>query len=162
MVRKHSLMSIIQGKYMAQIFMGFLAIISTGILLMPIGSSNKEKTMLFMYLSGAFFWLGLIGTACMTFAIIHGRKKCDQFNEQFSNKKRFGLIHFFQNKEATIADIAMFASIIGFVIAKLCSGPLILVFAFLAAFVFAFGMHCMLNGISYEYLKYTVRGDKKS
>lgn len=162
MMSRHSMASIRRRKHMLWLFMGFLAVLSIGIILMPIGSMNKEKTMLLMYLSGAAFWIGIIGTVYMTFKINRSRKGSYRFNEQFGNQKQFGLIHFFQNKEAMLVDVCMFISIIGFIIAKICSSHLVVSFIFLALFVFTFGMHCLLNGINYRYLKYKVRRDEES
>jgi len=147
---------------MLWLFIGFLAVLSIGILLMPVGSICKEKTKIVMYLSGLAFWIGIIGTTYMTFKINRSRKVSYRFNEQFGDRKQFGLIHFFQNKEAMIADLILFISIIGFVIAKICTDQLIVLYTFFAIFVFAFGMHCMLNGINYRYLKYKVRRDEES
>lgn len=143
-------------------YIAFLAALAMGVVLMPIGSTVKERTMTVMYVSGAFFWLGIIGTAYMAVKINICRKNSYRFNEQVGNLKQFGLIHFFQNREALITDVVMFVSIIGFIIAKICTSKLLISFFLLALFVFAFGMHCLLNGINYRYLKYKVRRDKES
>lgn len=149
-------------KRMLWLFMGFLAAFAVGILLMPIGSMYKEKNVLLMYLPGTAFWVGMIGTIYMTIKINRSRKSSSRFNEQFGDQKQFGLIRFFQNTEAMIADIIMIVSMIGIVIAEICACPLLVTFVFLAVFVFTFGMHCMLNGINYKYLKYNVRRDEES
>ena len=147
-------------KRMLHMYITLLATLAVGVVLMAIGSTVKEKTMTVMYVSGAFFWLGLIGTVYMALKINSCRKNSYRFNEQIGNLKQFGLIHFFQNREAQIMDVVMFVSIIGFIIAKICINELLLSFILLALFVFAFGMHCMLNGINYRYLKYKVRREE--
>lgn len=162
MVSRHSLASIRRRKQMLWLFTGFLAALAFGIFLMPIGSLNKDRTIIPMYVSGILFWIGIIGTVVMAFRINRSRKISYRFNEQYGNLKQFGLIHFFQNQEAVIIDIGMFVSIIAFIIAKICTRNLIVSFIFLALFVFTFGMHCMLNGINYRYLKYKVRRDEES
>lgn len=154
MISMNSISPTKQRKWMLWLFTGFLAVLALGIMLMPIGGMNKEKNMLFLYLSGCSFWVGILGTICMICLIHCSRKRNSQFMNDFGNMKRYGFMQFFQNKEAVIADCVMFASGIGFVISRICVSHLILSFILLAIFVFSFGMHCMLNGNDYRYLKY--------
>lgn len=160
MTGRHSMISSRRRKRMLGMYIVFLLILTLGIVLMPIGSTVKEKTMVIMYVSGVFFWIGIAGTIYMALKINSCRKNSYRFNEQAGNEKQFGLIHFFQNREAKIIDVVMFVSIIGFIITKICTSELIISFILLALFVFSFGMHCMLNGINYRYLKYKVRREE--
>lgn len=137
----------------------FLFVLAVSIILMPISSSMKETARIWLILNGFLFWTGILGTVFMAFRINHCRKKNDSFKQMYPNLKRLGFIHFFQNKPAIIFDITMFISIIGFILTKIFVEELILPFAFLALFVFSFGMHCMLNGIGYLYINYKVRGE---
>ena len=140
----------------------FLAILAISFLLMPIASANKEKARGLLLLSGNAFWLGLIGTLLIAVAINKDRKNNKTYKTENSKMKQLGLINFFRNQEALVADVLMFVSILGFIITRLCSGNLYWSFIFLALFVFTFGMHCMLNGENYIYLKYKVRREEKS
>ncbi len=133
-------------------YIGFLALLAISVGLMPFGSNLKDKTMIVMYISGAAFWIGLIGTILMAFKINKSRKASYRFNERFGNPKQLGIIHFFQNTEAFIADVAMFVSIVAFIIAKIWISEITVSFILLAVFIFSFGMHCMLNGINYRWL----------
>ena len=162
MIGRHSMTSLQRRKRMLYLYIASLVILSLGIALMPFGSAVREKTMLLTYTSGMFFWIGIAGTIYMALRINNCRRNSYRFNEQVGNMRQLGLIHFFQNTESKIIDIAMFVSIICFIIAKICTSEILLSFIFLALFVFTFGMHCMLNGINYIYINYTVRRDTES
>lgn len=144
------------------LFMMFLLILSVAIMLMPIASAQKETARGLLFLSGACFWSGLIGTVTMAVKINNARKRNHRFKEKYGDLKQCGVVSFFKNKEAKIADITMFASIICFIITKIFADGLYWPFACLALFVFSFGMHCMLNGINYIYLNFKVRREEKS
>lgn len=159
---KYSINPIQERKKMMYTYITFLFILALGISLMPIGSVMKEKTMIMIYISGAFFWLGFIGIFAILWKINRCRKNSYEFHQYVRNTKQFGLICFFQNKEAFVVDMIMFFSLIGFIITKLCISEIIVCFAFFAIFVFAFGMHCMLNGINYKYLKYNSNYKRES
>lgn len=139
----------------------FLALLAISVCLMPIGSNLKEQTTIIMYVSGVAFWIGLIGTIFMAVKINNSRKKSYRFNERFGDHKQLGVIHFLQNTEAIIADIAMFVSIVAFIIAKIWISEISVSFILLAVFIFSFGMHCMLNGINYRYINYKVRRENE-
>lgn len=155
MTSKHSTVSIKQRRQMMHLFTGFLFLCALAIALMPLGNSMKDKTMLIMYCSGAAFWVGLLGTIYMVLKINRVRKGNHRFNEFFGNRKQLGLIHFFQNTKAMIADMAMIVSIIALVIAVLCRANLQVIYFIISMFVFTFGMHCMLNGMNYKYINYS-------
>ncbi len=140
----------------------FLLIWSIAILLMPIASMQREVTHIPMFISGGGFWIGLIGTIAMAVMINNARKRSDRLRNKRPEVKRVGLISFFQNREATIADISMFVSIVCFIVTRICMDNIYWLFVFLATFVFSFGMHCMLNGKSYIYLNQEVRGEEES
>ena len=160
MIRR-SLLSEKRRRKMMWLYTMFLALLAISVCLMPFGSSLKEKTAILMYLSGAAFWIGLIGTIFMAVKINNSRKNSYRFNERFGNHKQFGVVHFLQNTEAIIADIAMFVSIVAFIIAKIWISEIIVSFILLAVFIFSFGMHCMLNGINYRYINYKVRRENE-
>ena len=163
MISRHSMASMKRRKQMMYLFSGFLFLCALAIALMPLGNEMKDKTMLIMYCSGAAFWVGIIGTIYMALKINRSRKGSYRFNELFGNRKQLGLIHFFQNTEALIVDVAMIISLIALIIARLCSANLQVIYVIIAVFVFAFGMHCMLNGMNYKYINYSkyVKEQKK-
>ncbi len=147
----------LRRKRMFNFYTLFLILCSLAIILMPIVSTENEKLKIFIALDGILFWIGTIGTILMALKINKCRKNSSRFNQMYPKLKRVGLIHFFQNTEAFIADIVMFVSVIGFILVKILTDNLIVTFIFLGAFVFAFGMHCMLNGTNYVYINYRVR-----
>ena len=131
----------------------FLAILTAAILLMPMTSTNGIDNMPILYTAGAMFWIGLLGTVIMAICVNSYRKRNIKCKDE-----QVGLVHFFQNPEAKVADIVMIVSVIGFVITMAISANQIVQFILLAVSVLSFGLHCMLNGINYKCLKR--KGDK--
>lgn len=150
-------------KEMMILYSSFLFLISLSIVLMPIANDVKSKSYILLYFAGACFWIGLVGVVYMLLKINRKRRDNYRFNESFNNQKQLGIIHFFQNTEALITDVIMFMSLVGFVITKIFSSNLYISFIISAVFIFSFGMHCMLNGTNYKYLKFTnyVKEQKK-
>ena len=162
MTCRQTMVSKKRRKEMLNFFIFYLSLLSLAIALMPAGNALKGSTKILMYCSGTGSWIGLIGTIYMALRINHNRKGSYRFHELNGDQKQLGLTHFFKNREAIIIDSLMFISIISVIIVKLCNAGLQLLFVFFALFVFSFGMHCMLNGINYKYLKYKVRRDEES
>lgn len=135
----------------------FLAILSFAFIIMPFASSLEERTSILIYISGGIFWMGLIGTIVMAIIINSHRKKSLSFRKEHSGLKQFGLISFFKNKEAKIADIAMFSTFVGFILAISVIKNIYVIFFCLSLLVCSFGLHCMLNGINYLYIKFKER-----
>lgn len=135
------------------LYVTFLLIWSVSVLLMPIASALKSETRALMFVSGGTFWIGAIGTVSTAVAIELARRKSPAFKEKKGESKRIGLICFFKNTKAKIADISMLVSIGGFVLAEIFCDNIYLLFTLFSAAMFSFGMHCMLNGSGYKYLK---------
>lgn len=79
----------------------------------------------------------------------------------FLNKKgimsyrKIGVISFFQNKYASLADISFFISLVCFVVSMVCTnmnGNNFINFIFWTILVFSFSMHCILNGKVFYYM----------
>ena len=151
-----------QKKQMLYLYMAFLAALSISVFLMPIGIEIADRTRLLTYLSGVMFWVSLAGTISIALFITYKRKKNKEFANDASGRKRWGIIHFFQNKPAIICDVLLFVSLIGFIITRILSETTIFPFAFLSLFIFSFGMHCMLNGSNYNYINYQKRSVTES
>ena len=135
-----------------RLFVVFLLVLSASFLLMPFSMSIDGAINPLIYFSGACFWIGLIGTIGFAISINTLRKSDKEFQENYANTKRIGIIQFFTNKSAMIADIVMIISLIVLIIVRVLKGNIILSFILIALFVFSFGMHCMLNGINYIYI----------
>lgn len=143
-------------------FIGSLFLLSLSIAIMPFASKYQEKSPLIVVGTGLLFWIGLFGTILTAIWINRRRKSSLYFNQLYPKTKQLGVIHFFQNKNAIIVDIAMFIALLGLIITKFALRQIEVPFAFLALFVFLFGMHCMLNGICYKYLNYKVKRGNES
>lgn len=136
------------------LYTAFLFLLAVSVAIMPIGSAMADKFKVWIYISGTAFWLGSIGTIIMICIINYCRKKDTAFNELYPNLKQLGLINFLKNKYACVADVAVIVSMLGFIITKIYMFELFIPFIFLAMTIFFFGMHCMLNGINYVYIKH--------
>lgn len=136
-----------------------LTLLSFSIILMPIVSKFNDSTKIPMYIVGLLFWTAMILIIITVVRINKSRKRSLGFNTKYAGLKKLGLIHFFQNKNAVIADIIMFGSLIAFVLSLLLAWNTMVQFIFFSMLLFSFGMHCMLNGINYIYIKHktTVR-----
>lgn len=151
-----------QKKQMLYLYMAFLAALSISVFLMPIGIEIADRTRILTYLSGVMFWVSLFGTISIALFINYKRKKSKEFANDASGSKRWGIIHFFQNKPAIISDVLLFVSLIGFIITRILSETTIFPVVFLSLFIFSFGMHCMLNGSNYNYINYQKRSVTES
>lgn len=133
----------------------FLAVISVSIILMPF--TVDDYAIIPIWVSGLLFWLGFVGVIVTVMMINKIRKKDTSFRKKRRRLKQLGLTHFFQNKPAVVFDLIMFGSIISFILISLMVNIKLFQFICLSIFVFSFGMHCMLNGVNYIYINYTVR-----
>ncbi len=129
---------------------GFMALFAASFLMMPVanGISLNEGKNGILYLVGIVFWLSFLLSQVMMITVSIKRKA----DKRYSKKKRLGLISFFSNREATIADIltAVFTAV--FVICTLTTDSY-LIYVFLCLAVLSFEMHCVLNGKNYAYIK---------
>ena len=131
-----------------------LIALSLSVFLMPIVNGIKTSTKIPIYMDGALFWIAFISTVRMVVKINRSRRRSPSFNERYGELKKLGLIHFFQNKEAVIMDAMMFVSLIAFIVVRFLRWSTTVCFLFVSMFLFSFGMHCMLNGINYIYIKH--------
>ena len=140
-------------------YVAALLVLSASIFVMPIVNGLKERTKIPMVVDGVLFWIALIATVGAAVRINVSRRRSTAFHIKHGGLKKLGLIHFFQNKKALSMDVIMFASLITFIIARFFVWNTTVQFLFVSMFVFSFGMHCMLNGINYIYVKHkaTVR-----
>lgn len=135
-----------------RLYVVFLFIFSASFLLMYFGMGADGMLNPWNIIAGACFWIGLIGTIFSAISINSMRRADMEFQESHADIKRIGIIHFFTNKPAIIADTLMMISLIGYIIMRLLKSYNILSYILIAIFVFTFGMHCMLNGINYIYI----------
>lgn len=132
---------------------GFL-LMSVSFVLMPLDLGGEGQRLLTL-LPGTMFWCGLvIGLLFSVILMIKRRKwlKTDQAQHGQPSKKRIGLLSFFQNIPAGIADCLCAASIIGLTATLILTNSTGYVcYVFIALLVFTFCMHCILNGKIYDF-----------
>lgn len=124
--------------------------LAVSFLLMPIESeTTQDKISVIALIAGVMFWVSIfIGLATQVILSVR-RKKWYSANRIKADKKeqKTGLISFFRNKYAIIADIASAISLIGLVVAMIVTHSTgYICYVFVSAFIFSFSMHCILNG----------------
>ena len=121
--------------------------------LMPIDSNDTEnKTSVIMLVAGVLFWFSLAAGLITQGILSVRRKKWISGNASKKAGAAFkpGLISFFKNKYAVIADIGMVGSLIGLIIVMIMTSSTgFSCYVFAGLFVFLFSMHCILNGKNY-------------
>lgn len=112
-------------------------------LLMPIeGSESVQKYI--PILLGTIFWLSLVGGVASYVCFASEMKRRAGQKQKF--KPKMGLICFFQNRYAVIADVTMFVSLIALVATVLLTnGTSYSCYLSIALFVWSFSMHCICN-----------------
>lgn len=140
-------------KRLLSVYILFLALLSLSISVMPFAVRLSDKIMLLSYLSGIMFWSGLTGTIVSAAVITRSKRKSRQFSKENPECRKIGIIHFFQNRTAAVYDILMGIVFAGLVITCVLLPTSSVPLVFLSLFIFSFGMHCMLNGSNYIYIK---------
>lgn len=125
-------------------------LLSISFLLMPIESKNaSDEVSIISILAGALFWISIVCGIATQAVLSHRIKSWLASNRIRSGRlvRKCGLISFFKNPFAVVADIAMIVGLIGLVITVILThGIGYVCYVFLALFVFSFTMHCILNG----------------
>ncbi len=125
-------------------------LLSISFLLMPIESkSTTESISVISLISGVLFWLSIICGIVTQVALSNRSKVWLASNKIRRNniKRRLGIVSFFQNRFAVVADITMIIGLVGLIISVLMTNGIgYACYIFLALFVFSFSMHCILNG----------------
>ena len=136
-----------------------LAALSLSIAWMPTANRLKASTTTPMYAVGALFWLGLITAIVMAVRIHRTGKNDAAFHKRRSGRPKWGLLCFFQNKKAAVADTVMIATAVALAVACFTAKQTAVYFWLFAVLAFSVGMHGMLNGTDYRYIEFerTVR-----
>lgn len=117
------------------------------------------------YIIASVFWVGIIGEQIFFWICNHLRKRIEIKRSEISYSNGIGIISFFKNPNAVVADIVMFASVLVF--------ALMLIFKVveqwavvlcLSIIFLSFNLHSFLNGKNYiykqSYQKYLNNGEK--
>lgn len=117
--------------------------------------SGTILNVILAYLVGVLFWVGLI-VGIVLLLVINKHRKAD---ESFRVKKKLpGIISFFSNQYAIVADVVTAISLIFLLVFLFVpwfnQGVTV---ALIAIFLFAFNMHCVLNGMNFKYIQYLIK-----
>lgn len=135
----------------------FLLMMSMSILFMPSAVEHQEQSGTYLILVGSTFWVSaIIGYLFVMLANIKRREFIiDKYDGNLSMNCRIGVITFFDNVPATVADVTMISSFILLVIINFTSMRYsFIVYVLLAMFVFSLNMHCLFNGRIYKVTKF--------
>lgn len=145
-----------------------LAISSFSLLLVMFGDYNGNAlNKAIAVLTGVLFW-GFLIIGYVILGIISGHRKTYERKNRAdlgrkANRdanKRPGIICFFSNQKAIIADIVMIVSfIINLIFMFIPSVNQVVAVIFIAIFAFAVHMHCVLNGVNFRYIAHISKND---
>ena len=135
---------------------GCFFLLGISFVLMPIENNTAENhSSVITLVAGVLFWLSLVLGLTTQGILSLRRKKWISANaiKKISPEPKMGLISFFKNTYATIADIGLVCSIIGLVVAVIATQSTgFICYVFLGISVFLLSMHCILNGKNFVYV----------
>ena len=134
---------------------GSFFLMSVSFLLMPLDPTVAQYDAMDV-IPGLIFWLflilGIVGQ------VVLSKRRCKWLAMQGIRKYKIrqgknGLITFCKNKFALVADLVFVIGLVIFIITTLLTRGLgYICYILLAICVFAFCLHCILNGKIYEYI----------
>lgn len=132
----------------------FLFVMSLSLLLIPYVANPMRTSRIPGIVVAGIMWISLFGTLITAAFITSRRRRDPDFRIRGRTVRYWGLIRFFRNGPALVADGGMLLSLV-ILILMLC-GVIRMAdtwfFALVGVFVYSFGMHCMLNGLNYIYI----------
>lgn len=134
----------------------FFFMFAVSFLLMPLGDEVYDEGLSsYSFIAGLMFWISII-MAIITQCVLSWRRKSWYVIHRIrraKNIQRIGVISFFKNGYATIADVIATLSLLGFVVAMIATqGAGYICYVLVSLFVFSFSMHCILNGKVYYHI----------
>ncbi len=134
----------------------FFLMFAVSFLLMPLESEvPTENTSVYSLVAGLMFWSSIIMVIVTQCVLAFRRKYWFETHRirKVRASQKIGVISFFENIYATVADIVSILSFIGFIVSTIVThGTGYICYVLLSLFVFSFGMHCVLNGRIYYYV----------
>ena len=129
------------------------------ILLILIPFANVEGTetqRMLAYVIAFLFWASIIAQIVFVRLSSNERKKLNRklHKSKEINQSFLGIFSFFKNREAIVADVILFLSVIllGVIIWTNVKTSWIII-GVVSVLVLSFNLHCVLNGKNYRYLK---------
>lgn len=111
----------------------------------------------FSYAISCLIWLSVIALTFSVCKASAAKKALEKRGFQIKKISRssIGLFSFFKNREATVADIVLFVSLIGTVLlTQIKTKSEWILMICLALLFLSFGLHCIFNGRNYRYYRY--------
>ena len=134
----------------------FFLMLSVSFLLMPLGGdAPTEEISSYAIVSGIIFWLSILMGSATQYVLAYRRRSWYKINRlrKVRTAQKIGLISFFKNTYAVVADAIAILSLLGLVIAMIVTqGTGYICYVFVSLFVFSFSMHCILNGKIFYYI----------
>lgn len=128
----------------------FFLMFAVSFLLMPLGSETPtEGISAYTMVAGLMFWISIIMGIVTQCVLAHRRRSWYVIHRirKVRATQKIGLVSFFKNSYATVADVVTILSLIGLVIAMIATkGTGYICYVLVSLFVFSFSMHCILNG----------------
>lgn len=125
----------------------FLSISAISIALIPLYNLlGNDKTNPISYIGTALLWIGIIGGYVALFMFFRKHRG-------LRAKGRIGVITFFRNRYASIADVIFIISLVLIVVLALLRTGSVVIYSLLFGIVFLlFNFHCIFNGRVYHTL----------
>ena len=119
----------------------FLSISAISIALIPLYNLlGNAKTNPISYIGTALLWIGIIGGYVALFMFIRKHRG-------LRTKGRIGVITFFRNRYASIADVVLVIALVLIVVLALLRTGSMVIYSLLFGIVFLFfNLHCIFNG----------------
>lgn len=131
-------------------------LMSFSFMLMPVETSSSFGEMsVVSYIAGIMFWLFLITGIVTQIVLFRRRQDWYVINRIRGNRicQKIGIISFFKNIYAIISDVVAVISLVGLIISLVATdGTGYICYVFISIFIFAFCMHCVLNGKNYYHV----------
>lgn len=135
------------------IFFSFIS--SVAILPIIMLGEDETKNSLIRYLSPVIFWLGVIFEQVFIITASSVRKKLEKQPKNKKFKRNIGLFSVFSNKYASVFDLIFLATLVVFLVMCIFGlGVNVVQYVVLFILIFAFRMHCTLNGKNFRYKIY--------
>lgn len=133
-----------------------LFIMSATLLFMPLSVENGQQKPILVVAVGITFWISALIGYAFVIAANSVRKQITRLlsgSHAFLNGK-IGVIMFFSNAYATIADVILIISFVTFVLINFSElNTSYLAYVFLFLLIFSFNMHCLFNGKIFEMIR---------
>jgi len=142
-------------KFWLFLSIGSFFLMAVSFLIMPFGNNVLEKQSPVSIIAGLMFWIFLIFgivAQIITAKLFKENLKSYQIKMLKNNKKRVGIISFFENIPAMVADILCVLSLIVLIVLLALGSTSYICYVLIFVFVFALCMHCVLNGKIYNTL----------